>query len=156
MIKAKISITLVAIVFSVSGYAMSPDAVEGKLLYAACETCHAQALDPPKAPPMWEVQRQYQRNYADDGEFIKKIVTFVKAPSLKTAIHYEAVKSFGLMPPMPLPDDMLQKIATYILEEEFPPPCDHWTIAMARAENEGSKEHARWYQRMHRRYCSNS
>ena len=58
MIKTNISITLVTIIFPVSSYAMSPDAAEGKLLYAVCETCHDQALDPPKGPPMWEVKRQ--------------------------------------------------------------------------------------------------
>lgn len=147
---------LFAIIFSASSYAMSPDAIEGKLLYQVCSTCHDQALNPPKAPPMWEVKRQYKRHSPDDETFIKNIVTFVEAPSLESTIHKEAVQNFNLMSPMPLPDNMLKKIATYILEEEFPPPCDYWKNALARAKNMGDMEQTRWYQRMHRRSCGNN
>ena len=44
--------------------------------------------------------------------------------------------------PLPLPDEMLKKIAVYILEETFPPPCNHWKIAAKRAESRGDAEHA--------------
>ncbi len=154
MIKANVSITLIAVIFSASSYAMSPDAVEGKMLYPACETCHDPALNPPKGPPMWRIQRLYKRQFPDNEAFINNIVAFVKEPSLKTAIHREAVNDFGLMPPMLLPDDMLQKIATYILEEEFPPPCDYWKNAMTRTDKKKRMEQVRWNQKMHRRHCS--
>jgi hypothetical protein len=85
---------------------------------------------------------------------VKNMSDFVKAPSLDLAIHDQAVKQLGLMPPMPLPDEMLRNIATYILEENFPPPCDHWQIAIARAEKKGDMEHALKDQKMYKRYCS--
>lgn len=81
------------------------------------------------------------------------MVTFVKAPSLETAIHDEAIKQLGLMPPMPLPDEMLQKIATYIFEEKFPPPCEHWEIAVKRAEERGDAEHAKKDKMMLEQFC---
>jgi len=156
MVKVRISLLLVAIFFSATSTALSPNAKEGKELYAACSVCHDQAMDPPKGPPMWGVQRRYKRHSIDDEAFVNNIVAFVKAPSLKIAIHDEAVKNLGLMPPMPLPDDMLRKIAAYILEEEFPPPCDHWKLAIMRAEEKGDVEHAQKDRKMYKRFCNNN
>ena len=154
MIKAKISIALAATIFSACSHALSPDATDGKLLYQGCGTCHEQALSPPKAPPMWEIKRLYERQAKDDATLVKNIVSFTKEPSLETAIHDVGVERYGLMPAMPLPDDMLNKIATYILEEEFPPPCDYWNYALTRAKATDKTEFERWYQRMFRRSCS--
>ena len=154
MIKARAALLLGAIFFTSNVIALSPEAKEGEEFYPACSVCHDQALDPPKGPPMWGVQRRYKRHSLGDETFVENIVKFVKAPSKELAIHDEAVKNLGLMPPMPLPDEMLRKIATYILEENFPPPCDHWKIAITRAEKKGDMEHARKDQKMHKRFCS--
>jgi len=154
MIKARAALLLGVIFFTSNVIALSPDAKEGEELYPACSVCHDQALDPPKGPPMWGVQRRYKRHSLGDEAFVENIVKFVKAPSKELAIHDEAVKHLGLMPPMPLPDEMLRKIATYILEENFPPPCDHWKIAITRAEKKGDMEHARKDQKMHKMFCS--
>lgn len=134
-------------------HALGPIATEGKTLYPACHVCHNQAQDPPLGPPMWGVQRRYRMNSLDNEDFIERMVAFVKAPSLETAIHDEAVSQLGLMPPMPLPDEMLKKIASYIAEERFPPPCDHWEIAVKRAERKGDQEHAKKDRMMLKRFC---
>ena len=144
---------IVLLAFSSNSNALSPTADEGKSLYPACHVCHNQAMDPPLGPPMWGVQRRYKNNTLDNEDFVNSMVTFVKAPSLETAIHDEALKQLGLMPPMPLPDGMLHKIATYILEEKFPPPCEHWEIAVKRAEKKGDAEHAKKDKMMLDRFC---
>jgi len=144
---------IILLAFSSNSNALSPTAVEGKSLYPACHVCHNQAMDPPLGPPMWGVQRRYKNNTLDNEDFVNRIVAFVKAPSLETAIHDEALKQLGLMPPMPLPDEMLYKIATYILEEKFPPPCEHWEIAVKRAEKKGDAEHAKKDKMMLDRFC---
>ena len=154
MIKTKVSLALLTLFFSSSSFALSPEAEEGKTLYPACSVCHATNLEPPKGPPMWGVQRRYKMEFDDDKVFVEKMVAFVKAPSLDTAIHDQGVKSLGLMPPMPLPDSMLQKIATYILEEKFPPPCAHWKIAIKRAEKSGDLQHAEKDRMMLKRFCN--
>ena len=154
MTKVKLAILLGAAFFTANVNALSPDAEEGKELYPACNVCHDQALNPPKGPPMWGVQRRYKKHSVDDEVFVENIVNFVKAPSLDLAIHKQAVKQLGLMPPMPLPDVVLRKIATYILEENFSPPCDHWQIAITRAEKTGDMGHARKDRKMHNRFCS--
>ena len=154
MTKVQLTILLGAAFFTTNVNALSPDAKEGKELYPACNVCHDQALNPPQGPPMWGVQRRYKKHSLDDEAFVENIVNFVKAPSLDLAIHNQAVKQLGLMPPMPLPDVVLRKIATYILEEKFSPPCDHWQMAITRAEKMGDMEHAQKHRKMYNRFCS--
>lgn len=133
--------------------ALSPEAIEGKQLYPSCDVCHNPEHNPPLGPPMWGVQRLYKRNSLDQEDFVDAMVAFVKAPSLDKAIHTEAIKQLGLMPALPLPDQMLKKIALYIYEELFSPPCHHWQIAQQRAEKRGDLEHARKDANMYRRFC---
>ncbi|MBT8448535.1 MAG: hypothetical protein KJO69_02540 [Gammaproteobacteria bacterium] len=150
----RLTLTLFLLMYAASTLALSPEAEEGKALFAACNVCHDQTLDPPQGPPMWSVQRIYKREFADDKTLIKNMVAFVKSPSKETAIHQQAVKHLGLMPAMPLPDDMLTKIATYILEAKFPPPCEHWKNAAKRAGAMGDSKHAQKDHHMFERFCS--
>ena len=153
MIRPQPLLFLGALLFATNSHALSADAVAGKSLYPACHVCHNQEMDPPLGPPMWGVQRRYRMGTLDAEEFVASRVAFVKTPALENAKHDEAVQQLGLMPPMPLPDEMLEKIATYILEEQFPPPCAHWWIAVRRAMEKGSPDHARKDRNMLKRYC---
>jgi len=139
---------------TLNSHALSPEAEEGKSLYAACNVCHEQSMDPALAPPMWGVQRRYKRATNNAEEFVNKMVDFVKAPTLEKAIHDQALGQLGLMPPMPLPDELLRKISTYILEEQFPPPCDHWEMAVNKAREKGDMEHAQKDLRQLQRFCN--
>lgn len=153
MKKTGLLLLLTGALFATNIYALSPKALEGKSLYPTCHVCHNQEMDPPLGPPMWGVQRRYKNNSLDKEDFVQSMVNFVKAPTLETAIHDQAVEQLGLMPPLPLPDAMLAKISTYILEEKFPPPCAHWAIAVKRAIAKGDPEHAKKDQQMLDRYC---
>ncbi|MCW9013122.1 MAG: cytochrome C [Gammaproteobacteria bacterium] len=153
MIRSQFFLLLSALFISANSFALSADAIEGKQFYPSCHVCHDQSLDPPLGPPMWGVQRRYKNNTIDDEDFVQSMVDFVKAPTPEKAIHNEAVKQLGLMPPLPLPDDILKKIATYILEEHYSPPCAHWEIAVKRASNRGDLEHAKKDQLMLERFC---
>ena len=139
--------------FSSNAFALSPDAIEGKSLYPTCHVCHNQEMDPPLGPPMWGVQRRYKNNTIDDEDFIQSMVDFVKKPTLENVKHDMALEQMGLMPPLPLPDEMLKKISTYILEEQFPPPCAHWAIVVKRFKEKGDMEHAKKDQGMLDRFC---
>ena len=153
MSKLRLLILLITALYAVNSNALSPVAIEGQSLYPACNVCHNQAMDPPLGPPMWGVQRRYKKGTLDAEDFVKSMVDFVKAPTLENAIHDMAVEQLGLMPAMPLPDEMLKKIATYILEEKFQPPCEHWRIAVKRAEKKGDIEHAKRDQYQLERFC---
>jgi len=154
MEKYKFILLLSAALCTMNSYALSPEAIEGKSLYPTCHVCHNQEMDPPLGPPMWGVQRRYKRGTLDKEDFVQSMVNFVKAPTLDSAIHDEAVEQLGLMPPLPLPDEMLEKISSYILEEQFSPPCAHWKIAVKRANERGDPEHAQKDQNMLNRFCS--
>ncbi|MFK5894691.1 MAG: hypothetical protein QM504_15840 [Pseudomonadota bacterium] len=153
MAKLQFVLFLSILFITLNAYALSPAAMEGKKLYPACHVCHNQTADPPLGPPMWGVQRRYNKNSLDNDDFIESMVNFVKAPTIEKSIHDVAVGQLGLMPPMPLPDSILKQIATYILEETFPPPCEHWKIAVQRATKNDDLEHAQKDQRMLQRFC---
>jgi len=152
-IKLASVLILSALLYATNSNALSQVGIEGKSLFPACNVCHNAEAAIPLGPPMWGVQRRYKRSTIDDEDFIKSMVSFVKNPTIEKAIHDEALKQLGLMPPMPLPDTMLHKIATYILEEKFPPPCTHWRIAVQRAEKKGDIDHAKKDKMMIDRFC---
>lgn len=154
MKKIQLLILLLLAHFSVTVFALSPEATEGKTLYPTCLACHNPELENPLGPPMWGVQRRYKKNSLDKEDFVQSMVEFVRAPTLEKAIHDEALGQLGLMPALPLPDKLLKNISTYIFEEQFPPPCTHWTIAVKRATERGDAEHAKKDQRMLKRFCN--
>lgn len=154
MIWARLLVISGTMVCAAGSAALSTEAVEGKRLYPTCHVCHNPEMDPPLGPPMWGVQRRYKKHTRNQDEFVQSVVDFVKAPTLASAIQHNAVKQLGLMPPLPLPDEILKKIAIYIYEEDFPPPCAHWKIAVARAAQGGDLVHAEKDRRMLERFCN--
>lgn len=116
---------------------LSESAVQGEAAFAICQSCHDASLDPPKAPPMYGVQRRYNRQYENQQEFVDAIVKFVSKPTEDGALMKHPIKKLGLMPALPLGDDNLSKIATYIYEENFEPPCDHWANAISAEKGKG-------------------
>ena len=154
MTKSQLLLLLSTTLFAASSHALSPEAIKGKSLYPTCHVCHNPEMDPPLAPPMWGVQRRYKRNSLDKEDFVQRMVSFVKAPTVEKAIQYNAVKQLGLMPALPLPDEMLKQISTYILEEQFPPPCAHWAIGVKKAIESGDQQHAKKDQQKISRFCN--
>lgn len=116
---------------------LSELAVQGEAAFAICQSCHDASLNPPQAPPMYGVQRRYKRQYENQQEFVAAIVKFVSQPTEDGALMKHPIKKLGLMPALPLGDDTLSKIATYIYEENLEPPCDHWANAIASEKGKG-------------------
>lgn len=153
-VKTKASILIViSSILSVNGYAFSPEGASGKEHFTVCHACHNPTLNPPLAPPMWGVQRRYKRMSQSKEQFINSIASFAKAPSQEKAVFKHAIPVLGLMPPVVLPDQALKDVATYIWEEQFPPPCEHWKYGVTRAENAGDMAHAEKDRRMLKRFC---
>ena len=88
------------------------------------------------APPFFGVQNRYIREYSDKAEFISAIVNWVKQPTMDKALMRRPVRELGLMPAMPLPDEMLVQIAAYLYEKEFEPPCTHWASDIAKGNKD--------------------
>ncbi|GAB1262289.1 c-type cytochrome [Aurantivibrio plasticivorans] len=153
LIKMRIvSLTFCAFVAQVN--ALSPEAEEGKGLFPVCNACHNASIDPPLAPPMWGVQRQYSKIAESDEQFIELVASFAKSPSLDKVRFQHAVDQLGLMPAVAMPLDELKKVAAYIAEEQFEPPCAHWENNAARAEAAGDLQHAKKDRRKLQRFCA--
>lgn len=140
--------------YSVSGYALSPEATEGKNAFAVCHACHNPQMDPPLAPPMWSVQQRYRKASSTRDDFIDQLASFSAAPSADTALLRGAVQRMGPMPAQALPEETLRRIAAYIYEESFDPPCAHWENGAKRAEAAGDTRHATQDRAMLQRFCA--
>lgn len=130
---------------------LSETASEGETDFAICQSCHDASLNPPKAPPMYGVQRRYKRQYENQQEFVDAIVRFVSQPTEEGALMKHPIKRLGLMPALPLGENKLSRIATYIYEENFEPPCDHWSNAIS--SEKGNGNHKRRIQSMYDELC---
>lgn len=146
-------IFLFGLFFASTSWALTPEAEAGKAMIAACTVCHEETLDPPKGPPLFALNKRYSRKYPDKAEFVEAMRKFVVKPQAGNSLLPHAVDALGLMPAMPLPDDMLNKIAAYIYEENFPYPCEHWRIGVKMNKERGDLDHAAQDQRKLDRFC---
>ena len=133
---------------------LSAAALQGEKSFAICQGCHDASLNPPKAPPMFGVQKFYKRQYESKDEFVRAIVEFVEKPSNDNALLKMPVKKLGLMPALPLGSDTLTPIASYIYEAQFEPPCDHWAHALKASGGHGGKGHRRQVESMYEKFCN--
>jgi len=77
---------------------LSELAVQGKANFAVCQACHDASLNPPKAPPMYMVQRRYKRQYENQREFVDAVVKFAGQPTEDGALMKRPIEKLGLMP----------------------------------------------------------
>jgi hypothetical protein len=117
---------ITSLIFAINALALTPEAEKGEAAIAACMACHNAELLPPLAPPFYVVQTRYQKEFDNKENFIKAISDWAKKPTLEKSLMKHPVQKLGLMPAMPLPDEMLSQIGAYIYEQEFEPPCKHW------------------------------
>ncbi|MDQ6954282.1 MAG: cytochrome c [Mariprofundaceae bacterium] len=120
-----------------------------KLLQDNCLVCHNAQLDPPQAPPMFAVQMKYKKASSDKESFVNKVTSFATHPSEDKAIIKMAVKKLGVMPDMGFKEEDVRKIASYIYDETFSPPCSHWKSAMKVMKENGDMKH---YKKVSKRY----
>jgi mono/diheme cytochrome c family protein len=126
---------------------------EGKALFQQnCLMCHDAQLDPPQAPPMFGVQMKYKMATKDKDSFVEKVTAFATNPTEDKAMLKEPVKVLGVMPNMGFEEADVRKIAAYIHDETFAPPCNHWKHAAERFKAQGQmklyKKHQQKYDAM--------
>jgi len=96
------------------------------LMKENCYVCHnpeAVSHDAIIAPPFKAVKMHYTRNYDTKEEFVSAIVKWVQKPSEENALMPGAVDKFKVMPPLPLETSEIEKIATYIYENDVEEPA---------------------------------
>lgn len=80
-----------------------------------CSQCHSMDPPPLKAPPLTHLARHLRQTFASVDEAVDHVVAYAPAPDPEQSILPEmAQERFGLMPPQPLPEPMLEAAARYI------------------------------------------
>ena len=95
-----------------------------------CAACHALEVPedhPPDhanvlAPPAFAVATRYREVYPEDGQRLQAMMAYVAQPQPERALMRGAVRRFGSMPPMPLPEDTLRLASAYLVVTPFEEP----------------------------------
>jgi len=85
------------------------------LFYGNCIACHGE-IRKPSAPHFAEIKGYYMLKYPNKEAFVEKMSKWVFRPNEKTAQLPHAIKKYRLMPLLSIDLDTLEKIATYIYE----------------------------------------
>jgi len=88
----------------------------------ACHNPNAESHDAIIAPPFKAVKMHYSRKYNTKEEFVDAVVNWVQNPTEDKALMKGAVNRFKVMPKLPLPTEDLEKIATYLYDNEVEKP----------------------------------
>ncbi len=142
-----------------AGQAYAADSVfmQGKQLFQDnCLACHNAEIDPPQAPPMFGVQMKYKMATKDKAAFVDKLTAFVTNPSKDKALLKEPVKMLGVMPNLGFDEADVRKIAAYIHDESFAPPCNHWKKAAERFKAQGKMKLYQKHQQKYDKMCTAS
>lgn len=93
-----------------------------ELTARSCLICHGNNIRGQRrlAPPFAMVKQHYQS--LGEAKFIAAVGSWAKEPHPEKSRMRGAIRQFGLMPPLPLPDADLTAIAKYIFNTEFEMP----------------------------------
>ncbi len=101
----------------------------------ACHSVTSTSHDEIIAPPMVAVKRRYQKSYTSKEDFVEAFVNWSKDPKEENALMRGAVQQFKVMPKQIFKEEDLQKIATYIYDNEIEQP--DWFEAHFKEEHGG-------------------
>ncbi|MDX8387058.1 MAG: hypothetical protein R8M46_00795 [Ghiorsea sp.] len=147
-------LTTFVLLFVSQAHAGEKSFSEGKVLFQEnCLVCHDAQLDPPQAPPMFAVQKKYKKATDNQSEFVNRMVLFVVHPTKDKALLKEPVKMLGLMPELGFSPADVKKVAVYIYDESFSPPCNHWKAAANRFKESGQTAQYRSHQKRFDMMC---
>lgn len=93
-----------------------------ELMETYCFSCHmppgSVSHDDRIGPPMKAVKMHYKEDGVSKEEFIKQIQQWINSPSEENARMHGALDKFGVMPPLPLPNDISSQIADYMYDND--------------------------------------
>ena len=95
-----------------------------KLMKAHCYACHNATTNEENrvAPPMIAIKKRYIFKNTTKQQFISDMQDWIKNPSEEKAKMYGAVNRFGVMSKMYYPEDVIEKIADYMYDNEIEQP----------------------------------
>jgi cytochrome c len=81
-----------------------------------CAACHTEQPPPKTAPPLSHVARRYRMMTSDSAAALARITAWIAAPAKdRSLMPSMAIDRFGLMAPLPLPEDQRRAAAAYVL-----------------------------------------
>lgn len=94
------------------------------LIATNCYSCHSPdaPMNARLAPPMAGVRNHYLTEASSLAGFTEELVRFVHRPDEAYSKMPGAVRRFGLMPALPLPDEELEAIAAFIFYSDLEAP----------------------------------
>ena len=102
---------------------------KGESIYrSSCMVCHSLAPPPKAAPPVKGLARHYREAFKSKREAVDRMVAFMKKPDASKAVcQEEAIRRFGLMPAMSLPESDLRAVSEWVWDQYDPAmkPGDH-------------------------------
>ena len=95
-----------------------------KIVEETCQVCHSATatMDDRLAPPLEAVKRRYLMTYPKIEDFTANLAAYVAQPTKEKALMKGAVDKFNLMTPLPLPEEDLKAVATYIYQFDLDKP----------------------------------
>lgn len=80
-----------------------------------CSQCHSMEPPPLAAPPLTHLAAHLRQSFETVDEAVAHVVAYAPAPDAERSIlPPRAVERFGLMPPQPLPEPLLDAATRYI------------------------------------------
>ena len=99
----------------------------GKQLFTQhCAVCHGitGGMDMKKriAPPIAAVKMHYLETFQDEDSFVSAVSSWVAKPNKDDSLMKGAIKHFNIMPQIVVPQNDVEKIATYIYKGNINKP----------------------------------
>lgn len=109
------------------GQVLDRDQVSKEVLSAlmiTCYVCHNPRVKEVNtiAPPLAAVKYVYKTRYPEKQEFVDQVTDFVMNPNNQKALLQGPVMQFGVMPEMPLNEQQVRSIVTYIYDNKIEEP----------------------------------
>lgn len=113
-----------------------------RIISTACFTCHSPEREidhkARTGPPIYKIRPHYMRDGITRDEFVTEVSSFLKEPTEAKAKMKGAIRNFGLMPRMPLPDEDIRIIAEYLYDNDM--TAEQWGKAGKMAMSTGDDQ----------------
>jgi mono/diheme cytochrome c family protein len=93
-----------------------PQLARGRtVVQTICAACHSEQPPPRLAPPLSQVAMHYRQAVPDSARAIARITEWIEKPAAnRSLLPPQAVSRWGLMPPLPIPEDQRRAAALYV------------------------------------------
>lgn len=125
-----------------------------RIISTACFTCHSPEREMDHkgrtGPPIFKIRQHYMRDGITREKFVAEVSDFLRNPTEEKAKMRGAIRNFGLMPRMPLPEEDIRMIAEYLYDNDM--TAEQWGKAGKMAMSTGEDQSMN-YEELGREYA---